>query len=446
MLDLLLSLRVLYFILFLINFTQTTVENEFCDSLNEYEENNNKCNVQSRYSRNRYILYDVNPVEGFNLRRDVYIRTAIFIKNLIEENKEFKWQLVLPPWGNLYHWRSKHIGSQAQLPWGLFFDIASLQKYVPVIEMYQFLQEYPSENEETNLDIVYILQNDDEMFKTGIFKDKNEIIKCNDKSLQFHKVESNKYVGYFWGYHNVTSKVIKCVKYHGTVLYLKQNLKPNVYRSVMFDHMEIALHDLYGTKEYWSARRSMRYNSELYDIANEFRKNFLNSTDEHDKTNRPKDWTKEENKRDAIGGPYLSVHLRRRDFLIGRSATVPTIKSAASKLKKKLKKLQLNLLFVATDAVEEEFNELKGYLSDYTVFRFIPSDYVLNKFKDGGIAIIDQIICSYARYFIGTHESTFTFRIQEDREIIGFSTTTTFNHLCKGTEKCDSTGQWEIVW
>lgn len=61
----------------------------------------------------------------------------------------------------------------------------------------------------------------------------------------------------------------------------------------MFDHMEIALHDFYGTKEYWKARRSMRYNSELYDIANEFRKSFFNSSNKYDKTERPDDWTKE---------------------------------------------------------------------------------------------------------------------------------------------------------
>ncbi|XP_071870006.1 O-fucosyltransferase 2 [Bombus fervidus] len=442
----LLFLRVLYFILLLINFTQNIVENEFCDIPDEHGETNNKCSVQSRYSQNRYILYDVNPPEGFNLRRDVFIRVAVFIKNLIKQEKDFKWQLVLPPWGNLYHWRSKHIGYQTQLPWSLFFDISSLQKYIPVIEMCQFLQEYPSENNETHLDVVYILQNDKEMFKTGKFEDKNEIIECNDKSLQFHKVKSEKYIGYFWGYHNITSKVVKCIKFHGMMSDLKQNLKPNVYRSIMFDHMEIALHDFYGTKEYWKARRSMRYNSELYNIANEYRKTFLNSTNEHDKTERPDDWTKEKGIRNAVGGPYLSVHLRRRDFLIGRPSTVPTIQSAASQLKNKLDELQLKSLFVATDATQEEFSELKQYLSNYTVLRFISSNYVLSKFKDGGVAIIDQIISSHARYFIGTYESTYTFRIQEDREIIGFPTRTTFNYLCKGTEKCDSNGQWEIVW
>lgn len=57
--------------------------------------------------------------------------------------------------------------------------------------------------------------------------------------------------------------------------------------------MEIPLHDFYGTIEYWKARRSMRYNSELYNIASEYRKSFLNSTNEHDKTERPDDWIKE---------------------------------------------------------------------------------------------------------------------------------------------------------
>ncbi|XP_017884644.1 GDP-fucose protein O-fucosyltransferase 2 [Ceratina calcarata] len=445
MLNPMLSSRVLYLTLFLINFTQTVVENEFCDTPDEDAKINNKCNIQSRYSRNRYILYDVNPPEGFNLRRDVYVRVAVFINNLIKEEEEFKWQLVLPPWGNLYHWQSKHIGSQRQLPWGLFFNIPSLRKYIPVIEMHQFLHEFPSESGQTQLDNVYVLQNDEEMFRTGKFEDKNEITKCT-KELQYHKVEANRYGGYFWGYRNVTSRMVKCLKFHGFISSLKQNLKPNVYRSIAFDYMEIALHDSYGSREYWRARRSMRYNSELYSIANKYRETFLNSTNDRDKTKRPDDWTKEKKRRNAVGGAYLSVHLRRRDFLVGRSSMVPTIKSVALQLKEKLNELKLNTLFVATDAIDEEFEELEKYLLNYTVLRFIPSDHVLNKFKDGGVAIIDQIICSYARYFIGTAESTFTFRIQEDREIIGFPTKTTFNYLCKDGKKCGSDGQWEIVW
>lgn len=254
------------------------------------------------------------------------------------------------------------------------------------------------------------------------------------------------YKGRFWGYDNITSRALKCITFHGMMSGIEQNLQPLVHRSVMFDHMEIPLHDYYGSREYWRARRSMRYNRELYNIANEYREKILNSTDEKDNTERPLDWSRERERRNAIGGPYLSVHLRRRDFLVGRSESVPTIKIAALQIKKKLKKLDLATVFVATDATDQEFNELGGYLENYKVVKFTPTDYVLKKFKDGGVAIIDQIICSYARYFIGTHESTFTFRIQEDREIIGFPTETTFNRFCKTKEKCGPTGKWEIVW
>lgn len=55
----------------------------------------------------------------------------------------------------------------------------------------------------------------------------------------------------------------------------------------------------------------------------------------------------------------------------------------------------------------------------------------------------------FIRYFVGTHESTFTFRIQEDREILGFPMKTTFNRLCgdKSNKKnCKPESQWEIRW
>ena len=60
----------------------------------------------------RYILYDVNPGEGFNLRRDVYMRMAVFVKKLNRAFPSTYWVLVLPPWGHLYHWQSRALGHQ----------------------------------------------------------------------------------------------------------------------------------------------------------------------------------------------------------------------------------------------------------------------------------------------------------------------------------------------
>lgn len=81
-------------------------------------------------------MYDVNPPEGFNLRRDVYIRMASLVKTLRKDGDD--WVLVLPPWGRLYHWQSPNI-YQIRIPWGEFFSLTSLQANVPVIEYEEFI-------------------------------------------------------------------------------------------------------------------------------------------------------------------------------------------------------------------------------------------------------------------------------------------------------------------
>lgn len=84
----------------------------------------------------RYLLYSVNPGEGFNLRRDVHVKVANLVKKLREKED---WILVLPPWPHLYHWKSQF--DQYNLPWGMFFDVSSLNEYVPSIEFITF-EEY----------------------------------------------------------------------------------------------------------------------------------------------------------------------------------------------------------------------------------------------------------------------------------------------------------------
>jgi len=52
-----------------------------------------------------------------------------------------------------------------------------------------------------------------------------------------------------------------------------------------------------------------------------------------------------------------------------------------------------------------------------------------------------------SRYFTGTYESTFSFRIQEEREIMGFPSDHTFNRLCGDNEKnCSEPSKWRIVF
>lgn len=55
----------------------------------------------------------------------------------------------------------------------------------------------------------------------------------------------------------------------------------------------------------------------------------------------------------AKGGPYLGVHLRRKDFIWGHREDVPSLKGAVKKIRSLMKKHKLQQIFVATDADEE---------------------------------------------------------------------------------------------
>lgn len=118
---------------------------------------------------------------------------------------------------------------------------------------------------------------------------------------------------------------------------------------------------------------------------------------------------------------YMCSHLRRRDFVYGHPSDVPSIKGAAKQIIEKLSSLdKIKTIFVATDASKIgkslfftffifcccllsklyycvlEFQELRKYLELYRVMRFEADEKILNAYMDGGVAIIDQIICSHA--------------------------------------------------
>ncbi|KAH9498427.1 GDP-fucose protein O-fucosyltransferase 2 [Bulinus truncatus] len=388
----------------------------------------------------RYLLYDVNPGEGFNLRRDVYMRIAILVRRL---NTESPWILVLPPWSRLYHWKSRDIGSQDKIPWSTFFDLHSLRKFIPVMEFDEFLKII----QHSVIDEVFYLQH----YEGGWDKweEKMDIKPCTHNPYNFD-AKSNVWHGWFYGYGgDVTARKVECLSVMGQAGILKPFLLSNTAaRSVMLDRAETVLHDRFGDKEFWEVRRSMRFSKQLRDLADVFRMFHLDSTDEEDLTLLQDDWTHMKKKHgDAVGGPYLAVHLRRADFAKVREKDVPSIKHAAKQLNNLCKKLNLKKIFIATDATSEEFDSLKRYLKEFSVYRYEPSLEIKKKVKDGGVAIIDQWICAHARYFIGTRESTFSFRIQDEREILGFNPDTTFNRLCHEKDKtCEQPTRWTIKY
>lgn len=99
-----------------------------------------------------------------------------------------------------------------------------------------------------------------------------------------------------------------------------------------------------------------------------------------------------------------------------------------------------------------EFDDLKKLLGRLRAHRYRASERPF-AFGPGADAIVEQIVCSRAALFIGTYDSTFTFRIQEEREILGMRPDRTFETFCGrkamqlgGGHMCRNNSVWKIRW
>ncbi|KAM8719491.1 hypothetical protein ACLKA7_012104 [Drosophila subpalustris] len=412
-----------------------------------------------------YILYDVNISEGFNLRRDVYIRMAVFVRRLRRRKRFQNVRLVLPPWPRLYHWHS-HGLAQNDLLWRNFFDLASLRRYAPVLDYDEFVAEYRMFGMPAppyvHVSQVFRLTHYEIMMEQGVFRDKYERVTvpdtdgqrtdaCKEKSISGGPLLQQRLLRY-GRYH--------CVRFQGSAGLLERMLREAIAEDTAgvddaYDmrvyavlSAETVLHDNWGDEHFWMARRSMRFAQTLNQVAADFRLLSLSTTDTSAGVQRPAMWELERPKRDARGGDYLCAHLRRGDFVKSRESTTPTLKAAAQQIKQLLRAFNLSTVFVASDATPYELLELKELFYRFRFVHFTPeSNAQRHQLKDGGVAIVDQLICSYARHFVGTYESTFTYRIYEEREILGFSKSSTFNTFCKALGgNCARNAVWPIVW
>ena len=333
---------------------------------------------------------------------------------------------------------------QHKIPWSAFFDVESINRFVPVVELEDFLAKHP----QRALGNLYYLQGYKEGWSNGEFVEKWDFRDCIEPPR--YMKEDGVWRGYFWGYSDqVEAKEFNCVSVQGMASILDDLVENCKGDLIMLDRAENLLHNEFGSVDYWMARRSMRFSDALISVANNFRSKNLDSDDEKDDTVKTAKWEDQMPQRSGDrGGPFACVHLRRKDFVRSRGDHIPSLKGAADQLQRKMNAHNLKVLFVATDAPSREFGELKSNFDEgFKITRFTPSLKQKESFKDGGIAVIDQIICSHAKYFVGSYESTFSFRIQEEREMMGFLPRMTFDMMCSdGKYDCEKGSQWKIKY
>jgi len=176
------------------------------------------CNSQPEplqaVSARKYLLYAANPGEGFNLRRDVHMRVENLVRRL---RKDEPWVLVLPPWPHLVHWRSNY--PQGNIPWSMFFDLDSLNEYVPSIEYEDFLKEYGYE-----IDRILYLQNYAEGWTSDTWEDKIDVRDCINNVPYIQDDDSEQWKRLGPTFSELRSKEFHCMSAQGFVSILTSQL------------------------------------------------------------------------------------------------------------------------------------------------------------------------------------------------------------------------------
>lgn len=199
---------------------------------------NNLClqiTSNSRHSPPIFLFYDVNAMEGFNLRRDVYIRMAVFVQTLRRIAGYENTLLVLPPFHQLYHWQlvqSPNVSRRDEIVfWTQFFDLPSMQQFTQVIDLWQYFDLMRicfghHAGMPYRLDYVFKLKHFESMFSSGKFEEKFEAVDhCNEADKRSARQQ---FIGL---YTNFTIAQFHCIEFQGSAMLLADLLKqyPKLY-------------------------------------------------------------------------------------------------------------------------------------------------------------------------------------------------------------------------
>jgi len=340
------------------------------------------------------------------MRRNALLRTAALVKALQVRDPDSEWTLVLPPITS-HGWHSEeHSHARGFLPWTTFFDLEALQRLHPkIMELDEYRQLHP-----------------------GPFINATVLAKLCDPALpscqcDIEHVPHWPGVGGFQK-REASSELQECVE-HPLLLSIANVRFPGHLVCLPDEWLEAAderivkaivqhpaqswyLHDqeqmIDRDASFWKLAIHLRISRHLVQLAREYQHDSLASK------------------------PYLAVHLRRGDFLQVHHEVVPSLQEVSKILQREADKAGLKTIFVATDGTQgrghgaaADIESLRKRLrKGMQVQRYVgdPRGETLHL---GEAALIEQVLCAEAEFFIGTQTSMFTDIILQERAVGGKS-------------------------
>jgi len=352
-----------------------------------------------------YILFDMEPGEGFNFRKKcISSRFVSFVTRLADDHPERQFVMVVPTFRN----RQGH----EEYPFSAFFDMAEFQKVFPrgrVIEVADFVQETGG----TSID--------SEVYFTPEWQNMDKRVCPDEKEAYTNGFYFHRPPGGDWSKHaqpsgwqvqigGETFQVgeLQCMN-GGACMASEQRLRTLVWERIEkgatklflggYDRISPAMED--NNKRFWADRRHLLYAAPIVAEAEKF----VEAMPRRD---------------------FVSIHWRRKDFKRAHADTYTSAEEAARTLFQHCEARGTHLVFMATDDTSEaadvqtalqalvngrceaDASAAQSACPSAEVLTYPQSSAALNPMQH---ALVEQLIASKGVFFLGTHHSTFSLEI-----------------------------------
>ncbi|GAB65668.1 hypothetical protein PCYB_071700 [Plasmodium cynomolgi strain B] len=349
------------------------------------------------FKKKKYVLYDVNIGEGFNLQKEVLYRVALGVYYLNQEERTHVHYLVLPPWCYVTHWGREK--THNRIKWDVFFNLKALQNVIPVMEYHQYEEQFGS-----HVDYILSYQHVIEDWSKMDEKKSFQVLDLDKCHVKYYKKKKNlckncdhKYsVVYSGNCTNVKGKKTECLEIFFITSYFVSSTLSDIFHydnnSVLIKHGRNILVALANELVEANLEDVLPYSKYLINEGNQFiEKNFKSSNN------------------------YISCHLRYTDFRKISTYDVSPVRISILKLLYIMFLRKSDIIFISTDEKKEVKKVIDKQFPQFKHFFF----YENGKLHPGQVAIVDQWICTRSGTFVGTIFSRFSMHIKWERSLIG---------------------------